>query len=321
MTHVELDPELATALAAMPRDANGNILDFSDIPALRAQLHAARARLPEPQPNPRVTVETVKAQRPDGSALDIVLFSPAEADGPLPALAWFHAGGQVLGTAHDDPEYCGTLALAINGVVAAVDYRLAPETPAPGGAEDGCLGYTYLVEHAAEHGIDPARIGIGGASGGGAIAAAAALMIRDRSVARPRLLALNYPMLDDRNDTPSSRQVTNANGIMDRRQNLLAWAAVLGDRFGGPDVDPYSAPGRATDLRDLPETFIAAAQFDVLRDECVDFASRLLAAGVPVELHVYPHAFHAWDRFAVGSRLARSFESTWHDFLTRRLHG
>ena len=316
-----LDPELAAALAAMPKDANGNVLDFSDIPGLRARLSAAQAGLPAPQPDPRVTVETVKAQRPDGSTLDIVLFAPAEAEGPLPALAWFHAGGQVLGTAHDDPVYCGALALAINSVVAAVDFRLAPETPAPGGAEDGYLGYTYLVEHAAEHGIDPERIGLAGASGGGAIATAAALMIRDRDAAPPRLLALNYPMLDDRDDTPSNHQVNNENGILDRRQNRFAWTAVLGDRVGRPDVDPYSAPGRATDLHGLPETFIAAAQFDVFRDENIDFASRLLAAGVPVELHVYPHAFHAWDRFAAGSRVARAFESSWHDFLTRQLHG
>ena len=201
-----------------------------------------------------------------------------------------------------------------------VDYRLAPETPAPGGAEDGYLAYTYLAEHAEEHQINPDRIGLAGASGGGAIATATALMVRDRGAVRPCLLSLNYPMLDDRNETPSSHQVTDI-GVWDRRENLLAWAAVLGDRTGQPDVDPYSAPGRATDLHGMPETFIAAAQYDVFRDEDIDFASRLMAAGVPVELHVYAHAFHAWDLFAPDSSLARAFNRTWHDFLSHHLHG
>lgn len=320
MTLSALDPELAAALAALSKGANGSVMDLTDIPALRAQLTAGMALRPTPEPDPRVVIETVRVPRPDQSTLDIVLFTPAGADRALPALAYFHAGGQVLGSAHDDTTYPCALALSLGSVVAVVDYRLAPETPAPGAAEDGYLAYTHLVARARERGIDPERIGLAGASGGGAVAAATALMIRDRGAARPCLLSLNYPMLDDRNETPSSHQVTDI-GIWDRRENLLAWAAVLGDRVGRPDVDPYSAPGRATDLHGLPETFVAAAQFDVFRDENIDFAGRLLAAGVPVDLHVYAHAFHAWDLLAPTSRLARSFEGTWHEFLARRLHG
>jgi acetyl esterase/lipase len=320
LSPASLDPELAAALAAMPKGANGSLMDLTDIPALRAQVEALNARLQSPAPDPRITVETLQVQRSDRSTLDVVLFKPSGADGLLPAVLWFHAGGQVLGTAHGDAEYHGTLALSLSSVIAVVDYRLAPETPAPGTAEDGYLAYTYLVAHAGDHQIDPGRIGIAGASGGGGVAAATALMIRDRGAARPCLLSLSYPMLDDRNETPSSFQVTDI-GIWDRRENLLAWAAVLGDRAGQPDVDPYSAPGRATELHAIPETFIAAAQFDVFRDENIDFGNRLMAAGVPVELHVYAHAYHAWDRFAPASHLARSFEHTWHEFLSRRLHG
>ncbi|MFD9701858.1 alpha/beta hydrolase fold domain-containing protein [Lentzea sp. NPDC059081] len=314
-----IDPELVAALAAMPKAANGSLMDLTDIPALREVMRAGLALRPEQVRDPRVAVETLPVARPDGTTLDIVLFRPVDLEGPLPALAYFHAGGQVLGTAHDDIAYPAALALAIRGVVAVVDYRLAPETPAPGAAEDGYLAYTHLAGHASELRIDPGRIGLAGASGGGAVAAATALMIRDRGAARPCLLSLNYAMLDDRNATPSSHQITDV-GIWDRRENLLAWQAVLGDRAGGPDVHPYCAPGRATDLGGLPETFVAAAQHDVFRDENVDFASRLMAAGVPVDLRVYAHAFHAWDFFAPESRLAREFEATWHDFLVRRLH-
>ncbi len=102
-----------------------------------------------------------------------------------------------------------------------VDYRLGPETQAPGAAEDGYLAYTYLLNHAAEHGIDPARTGLAGASRGGAPATATALMIRDRGDRRPRLLSLNYPMLDDRNDTPSSYEIVDL-GVYDRQENAYA---------------------------------------------------------------------------------------------------
>ncbi|WP_269857523.1 alpha/beta hydrolase fold domain-containing protein [Streptomyces sp. RPT161] len=315
-----LDPELAAALATMPRSANGSLMDLSDIPALREMLRAVSPLATSTPDDPRVTVETLRIPRDDRSLLDVVLFRPANADRTRPAMLWFHAGGQILGTAHDDVEYHTALALALDCVLAVVDYRLAPETPAPGAADDGYLAYTHLCENAAEHRIDPHRIGIAGASGGGAPAAATALMLRDRQDARPCFLSLSYPMLDDRNETPSSFEVTDL-GIWDRRENLLAWAAVLGDRVGDPALDPYSAPARATDLTGMPDTFIAAAQFDVFRDEDMDFARRLITAGVPVELHLYARAFHAWDRFAPKSTLARTFEHTWHDFLRRHMHG
>lgn len=319
-TTIDIDPELSRALAAMPRGDNGSVMDLTDIAALRAGLEAAVAASPVSKPDPRVTVETHIATRPDGTELDVILFRPVAATGALPALLWFHAGGQVLGSGHDDGPYHSALALTLGAVVAAVDYRLAPETPAPGAAEDGYLAYTSLLEHAEDLGIMPERMGIAGASGGGAPAAATALMIRDRGAASPRLLSLSYAMLDDRNETPSSHQVTDV-GIWDRRENLLAWTAVLGDRVGAADLDPYAAPGRATNLRGLPETFVAAAQYDVFRDEDIAFASGLMAAGIPVDLHVTAHAFHAWDRFAPGSRLAVDYERIWHEFLVRRLHG
>jgi len=316
-----LDPELATAFAAMPKTANGTLLDLSDIPGLRARMRAALAQLPPTPPDPRITIETLHIPRDDRTELEVVLYRPAAADHTLPALVWFHAGAQVLGdNARDDDAYHTALALGLDCVLAAVAYRLAPETPAPGAAEDGYLAYTHLAEHAAEHRIDPQRIALAGASGGGAPAAATALMARDRHAPRPCSLSLLYPMLDDRLRTPSSSEPASE-VVFTRPDIALAWAAVLGERFGTDDVHPYSAPGRATDLTNLPDTFVAVAQFDILRDEGIDFAHRLLAAGVPVDLHLYARAFHAWDRFAATSALTRSFEQTWHTFLRRTLHG
>lgn len=317
-----LDPELAAALAAMPRlPTNGKLLDFTDIPRFRAMMGA----FPQPSAaeidDPRVEVEIVPAERDDGTRLDLVLYRPAGRPEPLPVLLWFHAGAQVVGDAHYDVAYHTELALALDCVLAAVDYRLAPETPAPGQAEDGLLAYEHLRAHAAGHRLDPDRMGLAGASGGGAPAAAAALLIRDRGLAAPRVLALSYPMLDDRHEAPSRTEAAADLGIgFDSEQLDLAWAAVLGDRAGAAGLSPYCAPGRATDLRDFPPTLVAVAQYDVLRDEGIDFGRRLIAAGVPTDLHVYAGAFHAWDRFAPQSALTRGFQQTWHGFLRRHLH-
>lgn len=316
-----LDPELAAALASMPRAANGSLMDLTDMSALRTYVRSMADQMPTTAlTDPRVEINTVSLARGDGSDLDIVMFRPTAGDDARPALLWFHAGGQILNSAHDDVDYHAALALSLDCVLVAVDYRLAPETPAPGAAEDGYRAYAHVCAHTADLGILPGRFGLAGASGGGAIAAATALMARDFNAPTPCLLALSYAMLDDRNETPSSHQVTDV-GVWDRRENLIAWAAVLGDRVGTPDVHPYAAPGRATDLSGLPPTFVAAAQYDVFRDEDIDFAKRLLQAGVPTELHVYAGAFHAWDRFAPSATLTREFEATWHSFLRRYLHG
>ncbi|PRY36102.1 alpha/beta hydrolase fold domain-containing protein [Umezawaea tangerina] len=317
-----LDPELATAFAAMPKAANGTLLDLSDIPALRAQLRAAHAQLPASPPDPRITIETLLIPRDDKSELEVVLYRPAGAEHTLPALLWFHAGAQVLGDdAHVDDAYHTGLALALDCVLAAVVYRLAPETPAPGAAEDGYLAYTHLVRHADDHRITPSRIGLAGASGGGSPAAATALMARDRQSPPPCLLSLLYPMLDDRMTEPSTFDSTAEHLVSTRKDLQLAWTAVLGNRAGTQDVHPYCAPARATNFTDLPDTFIAVAQFDQLRDEGITFAHHLTTAGIPVDLHLYARAFHAWDRFAPTSTLTHSFEQTWHTFLRRRLHG
>ena len=316
---MDLDTELAAAFAAMPKARDGNVLDFTDIPALQEYARDVAARNPGP-PDPRVTIETLRIPRDDRSSLDVVLFRPSDADGALPVLVWFHGGGQVMGDAYGDNDYHGALASSLGCVVAAVDFRNAPQTPAPGAAEDGYLAYTYLDEHGGEHRMDACRIGRAGASGGGAPAAATALMIRDRRGPRPCLLSLLYPMIDDRLAMPSAFEVTGPT-VIDRQGALNAWAAVLGDRVGAAVLDPYCAPARATDLSGLPDTFLAVGQYDVFRDDNIDFAQRLIAAGVPVDLHVYGHAFHAWDRLAPGTALTRTFEQSWHAFLRRHLHG
>jgi acetyl esterase/lipase len=108
--------------------------------------------------------------------------------------------------------------------------------------------------------------------------------------------------------------------LSDRQEFQYVWKAVLGDRMGTPGVDAYSAPGRAEDLRGMPPTFIACGYHDVPRDEIIEFARRLFAGRVPVDLHIYSGAFHAWDRVAPHAALTRSFQNTWHGYLRDLLH-
>lgn len=311
-----IDPELAEALRAIPRGPAG-IYDLGDIPgtrgAVREQARAMAAQMPD---DPSVSVEELEAPRQDGPGIPLRLLRP-DKQGPLPALLWFHGGGQVLGYAAQEDPFLKRICAEVGCTVAAVDYRLAPEAPAPAAAEDGLLAYSWLRERAGGLGLDAERIGIAGASGGAGIAAATALMVRDRGAAKPFLLSLNYPMLDDRNDTLSSREITDI-GIWDRRSNLLAWQAILGDAAGTAKVTSHQAAARATDLADLPPAFIAVGELDVFRDEDVRFATRLVEHGVPVELHLYPGAYHAWDLFAPESALTAAFYDAWHGWLRRQ---
>ncbi|MFE4972770.1 alpha/beta hydrolase [Kitasatospora sp. NPDC056651] len=312
-----MDRELSRALDGVPMTPNG-AFDLTDIPATRAAFRAQAESTAASEPDdPSVTTREYRVSRADGPDVPVRLLRPATAPGPLPVMLWFHGGGQVLGFAAQDDAWLKPLCSQLGCAVAVVDYRLAPETPAPGAAEDGFTAYQWLVREARDLGLDGARIGIAGQSGGGGIAAATVLLVRDRGGAAPLFQSLTYPMLDDRNSTASSHEITDI-GIWDRSTNLLAWQAILGDRTGTDDVSPYSAPSRAKDLGALPQTFIAVGELDCFRDEDLDYAARLRAHGVPVELHLYPGAYHAFDLLAPESRLAAAFRQTWLDYLARR---
>ncbi|MGW4807141.1 alpha/beta hydrolase fold domain-containing protein [Kitasatospora sp. NPDC004272] len=315
--HERIAPELAEVLKAVPMTEAG-VFDLSDLEGTRAGVRAfAEAIAAQVPDEPSVSVEEVRAPRPDGSTLTIRLLRPTGAAGPLPALLWFHGGGQVLGYAAQDDPTLKHLALEVGCLVASVEYRLAPEAPAPAAAEDGLLAYRWLRGQAAALGVEEDRVALAGQSGGGGIAAATALMIRDQGEPAPLFQALSYPMLDDRNTTASSHEVTDI-GIWDRATNVLAWNLILGDRAGADDVPPYSAPARTTDLTGLPPTFIAAAELDVFRDEDLNYATRLQASGVPVELHLYPGTYHAWDLFAPEAALSTAYVHAWHGYLRRQ---
>ncbi|WP_231577938.1 alpha/beta hydrolase [Thermorudis peleae] len=293
-----LDPELAAALAALPEEW---LVDLHDIPAARITALERSRRLAAQAPPLPAGVTISDAQVPaqgDRPAIPVRLYQPEGVARPAPALLWIHGGGYVMGTVAQEDYRLVPLALQVPCVIVSVDYRLAPEHPYPTPLEDCYAALRWVWDEATALGIDPQRIAIGGASAGGGLTAALALLARDRGEVSVAFQLLIYPMLDDRNQTPSSYEVTDRRLIWTRELNLIGWRAYLGREPGSADVPAYAAPARAEDLTGLPPAYVMVGECDLFRDEDIAYAQRLLQAGVATELHVYPGAFHGFDGFA-----------------------
>jgi Esterase/lipase len=196
--------------------------------------------------------------------------------------------------------------------------RLAPEHPYPAPLDDCYVGLEWVSENAEELDIDDSRIAIAGQSAGGGLAAGVALRARDRGTPDICFQMLIYPMIDDRNETLSSHQITDI-GIWDRDMNLKAWDAYLGEQRGSDDIPPYAAPARAEDLSGLPPSFIDIGTHDAFRDETATYSQRLTASGVPTEYHLWPGGFHAYDTFAPDSQISQNTWETRFDALRQAL--
>lgn len=220
-----------------------------------------------------------------------------------PGIFHIHAGGMVVGTRMTGVSLVAPWIAAHGAVAATVEYRLAPEHPDPVPVEDCYAALLWFAENAERLGMDPARILIAGASGGGGLAAGVSLLSRDRG--GPALVGqvLMCPMLDDRDDTVSARQFDGPD-FSDRSSNNVCWDAVLGDRRGSDLVSVYAAPARAEDLSNLPPTYLDAGGAEVFRDETVAYASGLWRDGNDTELHIWPGGTHGWEWLIPESPLA-----------------
>ncbi|MEU8686923.1 alpha/beta hydrolase [Streptomyces sp. NPDC048665] len=284
-----IDPELAPWVAMLPE------LPYDDIPAARAQeadLLTVLSRRGNPFP---VDVREENVPGPAGAPeVPVRIYTPKGDEEVRSALVSFHGGGFVLGSIEMSNGGSSMFAAETGAVVVSVGYRLAPENPFPAGLQDCYAALAWTFAHAAEVGVDPGRIGVGGDSAGTGLAAAVALLARDRGGPVPYFQYLGIPALDDRIRTPSVRAFTDTPGL--RREHVeLIWDHYLGGPAirGGANVSPYAAPARAEDLAGLPPAYVAVAEFDPLRDEGMDYAQRLVQAGVPTELHLFPGTFHA----------------------------
>ncbi|MEU1571173.1 alpha/beta hydrolase [Streptomyces collinus] len=322
MTHVPppFDPELAAALELI----NGMIspgLTLDEIAEVRQGPGIQMLADLDLTMGGTFEVEDRRVPGPQGEPdISLLICRPAaEPAGPRPVIYHVHGGGMVIGTNRVGVDVPLAWAQALDAVVVSVEYRLAPEHPHPAPVEDVYAGLLWTADHAAEIGADPERIVIAGASAGGGLCAALALLTRDRKGPQPIGQVLMCPMLDDRNDTPSTYQMAGL-GVWDRTANETGWTALLGSRRGGPDVPAYAAPARAEDLTGLPPAFLDVGSAETFRDEVVAYASRIWQAGGVAELHVWPGGFHGFDGFApqaAVSQAARGAQVAW----LRRLLG
>lgn len=285
-TFPTLDPELAAAVAMLP-DA-----DFSDVPSSRAALDDFVTAFLADLSYEGVSVQLLQAPG-EGTDPDVSvrLLTPASASGPVPVLMWMHGGGFVVGSAAASDAFSTSVVRELGIAVASIDYRLAPDTPFPGPANDCYAALTFLHSRAAELGLDPTRIAVGGESAGGCLAAATVLRARDEGTIPVAFQVLEIPVLDDRLRTVSMTDFVGT-PVFNRPLAEMVWKYYLGPEHAGDDVSPYAAPARATDLRNLPPTYIQTMELDPLRDEGIEFGLRLLQSGVSVELHSFPGTFH-----------------------------
>jgi acetyl esterase/lipase len=303
-----LDPELAEVLAGFPAgvDPGSNLQDMNIVKLLRSTIDLLGAMGGSLPTDERVVVEdrSIPGVAPEAQ-IPIRVYAPVSRAGdPAAALVFFHGGAFVLGDRYTEELRCLRYAAEAGCVVVSVDYRLAPEDPFPAGVDDCYAGLEWTVAHAAELGIDPGRVGVGGSSAGGALAAAVALMARDKGGPALAVQILNYPVIDDRMQTVSMRTF-DSTPMWTSGSTADMWQHYLGDPARRGDVSVYAAPGRATDLSGLPPAYVLTAELDPLRDEGIEYAGRLMEAGVPTELHTVAGACHGFDIIAAGSALGR----------------
>ena len=293
-----IDPELLPALEMLPSfDFNAEVL-----PAVREGMGSLAA----PVALPIAPVEK-SIDGPDGP-IDVFWYDPSPGAQNRPVLLQIHGGGMVIGSARQMPHGPSNLAASLGVPVASVEYRLAPETPFPGPQEDCYAALVWLAANSAALGIDPQRIGITGESAGGGLAAAVAQMARDRGGPKLAAQILIYPMLDHRVGGASDPWGNRHTGefVWTRGSNQFGWESLRGD-YGADDARKgWFSPSLADDLAGLPPTWIGVGNLDLFFDEDLDYARRLVDAGVPVELHAYPGAFHGFNMMGE-ARVSKDF--------------
>ena len=284
-----IDPVLLAVLEAFP-------MQFDDLGSMTAQEVRALFEQREPPPGEDVaSVEDLEVPGPDGP-LPVRVYRPDGAAVPAPVVVFFHGGGWVLGSIATHDATCRGLANRTGAVYVSVDYRLAPEHPYPAAPEDCYAATCWVVDHAADLGVDPGRLAVAGDSAGGNLAAVVCQMARDRSGPAIAFQLLVYPVTDlDLDRWPSMEE--NADGPLLTREGMDWFARhYVGTLpFTG---DPYAAPIRAADLSGLPPAYVATAGHDPLRDEGAGYAEALAAALPTVGYDNFATMIHGFVGFA-----------------------
>jgi len=309
-----VDPEILPMLDMFP----GLDLTRESLPQMRALLKEMNAQMLAEVPEfPDIAVSEQHIPGPEGAPdVRVLVYLPKNVSSPVPALLWIHGGGYVIGDANQADPQIKTIVSTLGCAAVSVDYRLAPETPHPGPVEDCYAALKWLYVSAGDIGVDAKRMAIGGDSAGGGLAAGLALLTRDRGEVPLVFQLLIYPMLDDRTVTLADPHPFTGEFIWTPDANRFGWSALLGQEPGGPDVSPYAAAARAHQLEGLPAAYICVGTLDLFLEEDMEYARRLMRAGVSTELHVYPGAFHGFP-MVVDAKVAQAHTRDYLNALAR----
>lgn len=285
-----VDPALLALLDAWPQ------VELTDdlLPVIRGV-----DRLPMPEISDAAAAVRLERHSAPGQRgapeVGLLVYRPADDADPVGCIYHIHGGGYVIGAVDAQEGQHREMVAQLGCVLVTVDYRLAPETVFPGAIEDCYAGLEWTFAHAGDLGIDTTRIGVMGESAGGGLAAALALMARDRGQHTLAFQHLIYPMIDDRTCAHPDPHPHAGEFIWTPHNNRFGWTALLGREPGCEGVSAYAAAARADELTDLPPTFMSTGALDLFLEEDVEYARRLMRAGVPTEMHVYPGGFHGFD--------------------------
>jgi acetyl esterase/lipase len=273
-------------------DAFGSSLNADDVAGLRLMMKT----MIESMPPPAADGVKVAEYRIPGSAgapqVRVLVYTPEGLSAPMPVHLDIHGGGYIAGSADIDAVLCRQMCVAVGCAVVSVDYRLAPEVPYPGALEDCYAALQWIHRAGAALGFDVTRITCGGESAGGGHCAALAILARDRGGPKFLLQLLGQPMLDDRTGSTSEPHPYTGEFVWTAELNRLGWTSLLGVEAGSAEVPSRAVPARAQDLSRLPPAFIVIGSLDLFVEEAIEYARRLMRAGVPTELHVLPGGFH-----------------------------
>lgn len=270
-----MDPELEAFIPLFPK------ADLVDPATSRQHFAGLAAAIPALDVAGMEIEDRTVTGDPD---VPVRIYRPYRAEG---ALVWLHGGGFVMGDRNTEHPWATRIAESSGAVVISVAYRLSPENPYPAALDDAHAVLTWAAKNAAELGVDPGQIAVGGHSAGAGLAAALALRARDQQGPQICFQLLNQPQLDDRQETWSARNFTDTPWIT-RDKVAASW----GHYLGSAPVSPYTSPSRAEDLSGLPPAYLSTAELCPNRDEGIAYALRMLQARVSVELHQWAGTFH-----------------------------
>ncbi|KAI1423448.1 alpha/beta hydrolase domain-containing protein [Xylaria sp. FL1777] len=321
-TPCPFDPELGPILAASPAVLTATVRP-QDLPGL-----AAATAKPPPTPAEFIGAREIQAVEYtvpgyQGDEINVYIFTRKDRKSTTkaPLFYYMHGGGMVMGYRLLGADFLLPYVEQFDGVLAAVEYRLAPKHQYPTPVEDCYAGLVWLATRGEELGFDPKRIMIVGHSAGAGLGAGVGLLARDRGGPHIAWQLLAAPMLDDRNATGSSRQYDSI-GVWNANSNQTGWGAYLGDELGGPNVSIYAAPARAVEsekgLANLPPTYLDVGSAEVFRDEVVAYANGIWAAGGNADLHVWAGGFHGFDLWGT-PRITQEALATRQNWVRRML--